>query len=82
MRACYGKAQQYLQTLPARDVPEEVTRAFKRQFLLVAGLKPDEITDDHLSLDEEGCQKLVREKLLKEVNRSQTGQKVVDLQEY
>ncbi|MBI4446869.1 MAG: site-specific integrase [Acidobacteria bacterium] len=81
MRASYARAQKYLQTVAARDSTEEMTKAFKKQLLLVAGLKPSEITDEHLGLDDDEFQKLVRERLLKEVSRNQPGQRVVDVAE-
>jgi len=81
MRSCYAKVQKYLQTVSPKDSAEELTKAFKRQLLLVAGMKPNEIKDEHLGLDEEEFQKLVQEKLVREVNRNQSSQKVVDVGE-
>lgn len=76
MRESYAKSQKYLQTVESNK-QEDVTKAFKRQLLLVAGLKPDEIKDEHLELGEEEFQKLVRDRLVSEVKNNGARQKVV-----
>jgi len=72
---------QELPVAPPAGSQEELTKAFKRQLLLVAGFKPDEIKDEQLEMDEEGFQTLVREKLLKEVKNNHAAQKVVGVEE-
>jgi hypothetical protein len=65
MRDSYAKAQQYLQTIETsreRDIVAE----FKTQLLLVAGFKPEEMTDEHFELDDEHFYKLIRDRLLGE----------------
>jgi hypothetical protein len=76
MRSCYAKAQKYLQTIAPSDSADEMTK-IKRQLLLVAGMKPSEITDEHLELGEEEFHKLVRDRLAKESSGNQH-QKIVD----
>lgn len=81
MRECYSKAQKYLQTIESGVGEEELTRAFKRQLLLVAGFKPDEIKEECLDLGEEEFHKVVRERLFRDVRNSQPAQQVVSLNE-
>lgn len=80
MREGYAKAQRYLQTAgPAEK--EDVTKAFKRQLLLVAGFKPDDIKEEPLELDDEQFQNVVRDRLVSEVKNNGARQKVVGLAE-
>ncbi|MDA2912519.1 site-specific integrase [Acidobacteriia bacterium AH_259_A11_L15] len=81
MRDCYSKAQRYLQTVESGNGEEELTKAFKRQLLLVAGFKPDEIKEEQLELNEEEFHKLVRERLFREVRNNQAGQQVIAVNE-
>lgn len=81
MRDSYAKAQRYLQTVDTGESQEELTRALKRQLLLIAGFKAKEIGDEQLNLDEEEFQQLVRERLFQEVKNRQAAQKVVDVDE-
>ncbi len=52
---------------------------FKRQLLLVAGMAPDEIADDHLDLDDSAFQRVLRDAVLQRPSREGPGQKVVGL---
>lgn len=78
MRESYAKALKYIQTVETSG-GEDVTKAFKRQLLLVAGFKPDEITDEQLDMGEDEFQKLVRERLVSEMKNHGARQKVVDV---
>lgn len=76
MRDGYTKAQRFLRTAAPFE-KEDVTRAFKRQLLLVAGFKPEEIKDEHLELADEEFQTLVRDRLVSAVKNNGARQKVV-----
>ncbi len=80
MRESYRKAQKYLQTIES-DTEGDISKMFKRQLLLVAGFKPEEITKDHIQLNEQEFQKVVREKLVKEMGNGNSKQKVVHTNE-
>lgn len=80
MRESYKKAQKHLQTVgPEKE--EDIGKMFRRQLLLVAGFKTDEITGQHMAMSEEEFQKVVREKLAKEMGNSNAKQKVVQTNE-
>jgi len=81
MRESYRKAQKYLQTTESERDEDDIRRMFKKQLLLVAGLKPEEIKDEHLELSDEEFQKIVREKLVKEMQNNGAKQKVVGVNE-
>jgi len=68
LRDSYMKSQKYLQTIETSKDEDEIMKMFKRQMLLVAGFKADEITDEELELDDEEFQKIVRERLTKQMN--------------
>lgn len=78
MRDSYTKCQKYLQTAEGGK-EEDVTKEFKRQLLLVAGFKSDEIKEEHLDLEDEEFQKLVRDRLVTEVKINGARQKVVEI---
>lgn len=80
MRESYRKAQKYLQTADTAN-REDINKMFKRQLLLVAGYKSEEIKEEHMELGEEEFQKMVREKLAKEMGNSNIQQKVVSTSE-
>ncbi len=80
MRESYAKAQQHLrtvETLRERDVVAE----FKRQLLLVAGFKPEEIKDEHFEFADEEFHRLIRDRLLGEVKANAARQTIVSVGE-
>jgi site-specific recombinase XerD len=82
MREAYRKSQQYLQTIKAEKASEEeIRQAFRKQLLLVAGFKPDEINNMDLSaISDEELQTIIRQRLLGEkVNDCR--QKVISISE-
>ncbi len=80
MREAYRRSQEYLQTMKAEASSERIREEFKRQLLLVAGFKPDEIERiDLSSMDDESFQKMVREKLLGAMANNGARQKVIRL---
>ena len=81
MREAYSKAQRYLATDESASRQEELTRAFKRQLLLVVGFGADEIGDEQLELEEDGFHELVRNKLVDGTRDSQPTQTVVDVED-
>lgn len=80
MRDSYRKAMKFLQTTGPGHTEEELTRAFKRQLLLVAGFKADEIRDDQLDLNDDEFQRLVRARLSREMKVPGPTQKVVSIE--
>ena len=75
LREAYQKAQKCLQTTETGR-EEEITKAFKKQLLLVAGIPAKDIKDEYLDLEDEEFQKLVRGKLLKSMENN-VRQKIV-----
>jgi hypothetical protein len=80
MREAYGRSQQFLQTVAAETPSEEkVKESFRKQLLLVAGFKQDEIDKmDLLGINDEDFQSMVKQKLLGEMVNNGSTQKVVD----
>jgi site-specific recombinase XerD len=64
MRESYQKSQRYLQTTEMGEDKEDIKRMFKKQLMLVAGFKPEEITDEDLGMSDEEFQELVRDKMV------------------
>jgi len=81
MRESYKKAQKYLQTIETEKDEEDIKKMFKKQLLLVAGLKPDEITEEFLQMEEEEFQKIVRERLAEKIENNNIKQRVVKVDE-
>jgi len=81
MRESYQKAQKYLQTTSFEESKEDLEKLFKKQLLLVAGFKPEEIKDEDLELPDEEFQKKIREKLLMEMKNNGARQKVIKVNE-
>jgi site-specific recombinase XerD len=79
MRESYRKAQRFLQTTDTEKEEEEIKKMFKKQLLMVAGFKEEEIKEGHLELEDEEFQKLVRDRLVKEVGNNSVRQKLVDV---
>jgi hypothetical protein len=69
LREAYRRSQEYLQTGRSESDSEERLRdSFRRQLLLVAGFKAEEIDEMDLSMDDASFQEMVRRRLL-EVSR-------------
>ena len=79
MRESYRKAQRFLQTTEVEG-REDVKKLFKRQILLVAGFKPEEIKDEYFELSDEEFQRLVRERLFRHM-KNWSRQVVVSMEE-
>jgi len=84
MRDSYKRCQRFLQTIGAEEEEskEKIRRAFKEQFLLLAGLKIEKI--EKINLDElsnEELQSIVRQRLLGEMAMNGSRQRVVPLHE-
>ena len=81
MREAYRRSQEYLQTTKVESASEEKIRdAFRRQLLLIAGFRQDEIDKmDLSSIDDEEFQKMVRNRLLGTVANNGARQKVIRL---
>ena len=84
MRQSYKKSQKYLQTIETEKEEEEIKKMFKKQLLLVAGYKPDEINEEQLEMGDEEFQELVRKRFVEQVenNTKQMVVKVDDVEEY
>ncbi|MBS7656281.1 site-specific integrase [Candidatus Bathyarchaeota archaeon] len=83
MREAYKRSQEYLQTTRVEATSEEkVKESFRKQLLLVAGFKKEEIEKmDLLSLSDEEFQSMVRQKLLGTMINNGAKQKVVGINE-
>lgn len=81
MRKAYQKAQRYLQTTET-EAKEDVMSMLRRQLLLVAGFKPDEIKEEHLGLSDEEFQELVAEKLGKGMAARQRVADLAEIERY
>ena len=65
LREAYRRSQEYLQTSRSESDSEERLRdSFRKQLLLVAGFKPEEVEEMDLSMDDSGFQEIVRKRLL------------------
>jgi hypothetical protein len=65
LREAYRRSQEYLQTGKSESDSEERLRdSFRKQLLLVAGFKPEEIDEMDLSMDDASFQETVRKRLL------------------
>jgi len=83
MREAYRRSQEYLQTSKTLETSEEkLAQAFRKQLLLVAGFKQDEISKMDLpAVNDEELQEIVRKKLLGAPTTNGTKQKVVTVDE-
>jgi len=83
MREAYRRSQTYLQTTVSEKTSEErLKEAFKKQLLLVAGFKEDEIEKmDLTTMSDEEFQNMVRQKLLGAMQNNGNRQKVINLNE-
>jgi hypothetical protein len=83
MREAYRRSQEYLQTKKTEETSEEKLReAFRKQLLLVAGFKQDEVDKmDISSLGDEELQEIVKKRLLSTETDDCTKQKVVDVKD-
>jgi hypothetical protein len=70
-----------LQTISFEESKEDIEKLFKKQLLLVAGFKPEEIKEEDLELSDEEFQKKIRERLLMEMKNNGAKQKVIRLNE-
>jgi site-specific recombinase XerD len=81
MRESYRKAQKFLQTGETEKDEEDIKKMFKKELLLVAGLKPEDINDEQLEMSDEDFHKVIREKLIQQVSNNGNRQKVVGVHE-
>lgn len=83
MREAYRRSQEYLQTTKAAETSEErLAQAFRKQLLLVAGFKQDEVdTMDLSSISDEELQEIVRKRLLGTSKNDYPKQKAVNISE-
>ncbi|MCJ7574592.1 site-specific integrase [Candidatus Bathyarchaeota archaeon] len=79
MRGAYARSQEYLSTRNVEVSSEErIKEAFKKQLLLVAGFKQDEIDEmDLSSMADEEFQAMVRQRLLGAMVNNGAKQKVI-----
>lgn len=84
MRSAYKRAQRFLQTQET-NAKEDVVAMLRKQLLLVAGFKSEEIKEEQLKLSDEEFQELIRKKLSSAfANNGKTNgmrQKVASLEE-
>jgi len=83
MREAYKKSQDFLQTMEPQETSEEkLAQAFRKQLLLVAGFKQEEVDKIDLpSMSDEELQEIVRKKLLGAETTNGVKQKVVRVDE-
>jgi FKBP-type peptidyl-prolyl cis-trans isomerase (trigger factor) len=83
MREAYRRSQEFLQTVEVERTSEEkLKEEFRKQLLLVAGFKQEEVEKmDVMSKSDEEFQGLVRERLLGKMANNGASQKVIDLDE-
>jgi integrase len=83
MREAYGRSQEYLQTSKTVETSEEkLAQAFRKQLLLVAGFKQDEVEKMELSAINDGqLQDIVRKRLLGTSTDDCPKQKAVNIDE-
>jgi hypothetical protein len=79
LREAYRRSQEYLQTGRSESDSEERLRdSFRKQLLLVAGFKPEEVEEMDLSMDDSSFQEIVRKRLLGAMVNSGASQRVVN----
>jgi hypothetical protein len=80
MREAYERSLEFLQTTSTETPNEEKVReSFRKQLLLVAGFKQDEIDKvDVLGIDDEAFKNMVKQRLLGDMVNNGSTQKVVD----
>jgi hypothetical protein len=83
MREAYNRSQELLQTATTVEASEEkLAQAFRKQLLLVAGFKQDEVDKMGIStLNDEQLQDIVRKRLLGTSTDDRLKQKAVDIDE-
>lgn len=83
MRESYRRSQDYLQTTkPETPSEEKLREAFKKQLLLVAGFKEEEIAKmDLAGMSDEEFQNLVRQRLLGIMQNNGNRQKLISIEE-
>jgi len=83
MRQAYSKSQDYLQTTkPEAPSDEAIREEFKKQLLLVAGFKPEEIEQmDLSSIADEEFQTKVRQKMMSTMENNGARQRIVPTSE-
>ena len=81
MREAYKRSKDFLQTTEREETSEEKLReSFRKQLLLVAGFKQEEVDQIDLpSMSDEELQEIVRKKLLGIETRDCTKQRVVNI---
>ncbi len=82
MRAAYQRSQEYLQTAAPEVTSGGVREEFKKQLLLVAGFKPEEVEKmDVRGMGDEEFQAMIRQRLLGVMENNGARQKIVPIDE-
>lgn len=83
MREAYRRSQEYsLTTKPEVSSTEKIKEEFKKQLLLVAGFKPEEIAKINiLNIGDDEFQEMIRQKLLSAMKNNGARQKIVPADE-
>jgi len=79
MRQSYKKAQKFIQTIATEQEEEDIKKMFKKQLLLVAGVKPDEIKEEQLEMGDEEFQEFIKEKFMQQMGNNTIQQRVVEV---
>jgi hypothetical protein len=82
MREAYRKSQEFLQTSRPESAKDKLIEEFRRQLLLVAGFTEEEISKvDVTSLSDEEFQRIIKERLVGNMNDDCGAQKLINLHE-
>jgi hypothetical protein len=80
MREAYRRSQEYLQTIALETSKEKFIEEFRKQLLLVAGFRREEIENMNISaLTDEDFQEIVRKRLLKNGGEDCGKQKLITI---
>ena len=83
MRGACSRSQEYLVTIkPGTPSEEKIKEEFKKQLLLVAGFKPEELEKmDVRGMGDEEFQAMIRQRLLGVMENNGARQKIVPIDE-
>ena len=83
MRGAYSRSQEYQETIkPGTPSEEKIKEEFKKQLLLVAGFKPEELEKmDVRGMGDEEFQAMIRQRLLGVMENNGARQKIVPIGE-
>jgi len=81
MRESYRKCLKYLEVEEEKEEEKDIKKEFRRQLLLIAGYKDEEIEKMDLNMKDEDFQRIIRERLLGYMVNNGKKQKVIRIDE-